>query len=119
MRFIKRTFSSGYISSLDPATTTVLARDTNQAAGIARFAIDFIEQRGMYKQSKIDDAVIDRVNLFHTDSVLCGLSALAMKTAAPTKSSPDGVRPSPAPIRLRAASAKATGSSARAAALAR
>ena len=83
MRFIKRTFSSGYISSLDPATTTVLARDTNQAAGIARFAIDFIEQRGVYKHSKIDDAVIDRVNLFHTDSVLCGLSALAMKTAAP------------------------------------
>jgi len=28
-------------------------------------------------------AVYDRIKLFHTDSVMCGLSALAMKTNAP------------------------------------
>ena len=72
------------MSSIDPATTTVLARDSNQAIGLARYAIDFIEQRGVYKNSKVDESVVERVNLFHTDSVLCALSALAMKTAAPT-----------------------------------
>lgn len=33
--------------------------------------------------AKIEDAVYDRVRLFHTDSVLCGISALALKTNAP------------------------------------
>lgn len=88
MRFInftiRRNATRAYLSSIDPSTTTVLSRDTNQALGLARFAIDFIEQKGAHKQARIDEAVIDRVNLFHTDSVLCGLSALAMKTAAPT-----------------------------------
>ena len=88
MRFLtstSRQFSSSpFLSSVDPATTTVLARDTNQAAGLGRFAIDFIDQKGIYKTSRIDESVMDRINLFHTDSVLCGLSALAMKTAAPT-----------------------------------
>jgi 2-methylcitrate dehydratase len=87
MRFLHlavRRNSSYLSSSVDPSTTTVLARDTNQAIGLARYAIDFIEQRGSCKNSKIDENVLDRVNLFHTDSVLCGLSALAMKTAAPT-----------------------------------
>ena len=32
---------------------------------------------------KIDEAVFSRVRLFHTDSVLCGISALALKTNAP------------------------------------
>ena len=63
----------------DPATTTFLPRTSNQAAGIAKYAIEF-----MKGNSKIDESVLERVNLFHTDSVLCGLSALAMKTAAPT-----------------------------------
>lgn len=31
----------------------------------------------------INEEVYERVRLFHTDSVLCGLSALAMKTNAP------------------------------------
>jgi 2-methylcitrate dehydratase len=31
----------------------------------------------------IDEAVYDRVRLFHTDSVLCGISAIAQKTNAP------------------------------------
>lgn len=73
-----------HFASIDPGTTTVLPRDTNQAAGLARYAMDFIEQRGVYKKAKIDDSVFERVNLFHTDSVLCGLSAIAMKAPAPT-----------------------------------
>jgi 2-methylcitrate dehydratase len=32
---------------------------------------------------KIHDSVYDRVRLFHTDSVICGISALALKTNAP------------------------------------
>jgi len=32
----------------------------------------------------IDDAVWERIEQFHTDSVMCGLSALALKTNAPT-----------------------------------
>jgi hypothetical protein len=32
---------------------------------------------------KIDEAVYDRVRLFHTDSVLCGISAIAQRTNAP------------------------------------
>lgn len=32
---------------------------------------------------KIDDKVYERVSLFHTDSVYCGLSALALRTNAP------------------------------------
>ena len=32
---------------------------------------------------KIDEAVFNRVQLFHTDSVLCGISALALRTNAP------------------------------------
>ena len=32
---------------------------------------------------KISDEVYDRVRLFHADSVICGISALAMRTNAP------------------------------------
>ena len=37
----------------------------------------------MSENKKIDESVYDRVRLFHSDSVLCGLSALALKTNAP------------------------------------
>ena len=69
---------------VDPSTVTLLARDTNQAAGIARYAIDFITKKPLVNHEPIAESVFERVSLFHTDSVLCGLSALAMKTAAPT-----------------------------------
>ena len=46
---------------------------------MAKFAIDFMEQ----DSSKINESVYDRVRLFHTDSVICGISALALKTNAP------------------------------------
>lgn len=64
---IKRSFSS-----------ITLKRNTNQALEIGKYAVDFV------KNGKPSAAVIDRVKLFHTDSVICGLSALALKTNAPT-----------------------------------
>ena len=57
---------------------TTLFRDSNQANGLASYAIDF-----MNNEQKINQEVYDRVRLFHTDSVICGVSALALKTNAP------------------------------------
>merc|ERR1719343_1172575 len=62
-------------------TTVTLPADSNQALGIAQYAKDFIG--GKYGDS-IDDSVWERIEQFHTDSVMCGLSALALKTNAPT-----------------------------------
>lgn len=60
---------------------TVLAADSNQTLGIAQYAIDFLS-------GKLGDgpaaSVLHRTEQFHTDSVFCGLSALALKTNAPT-----------------------------------
>ena len=58
---------------------TFLKRSTNQALGIATFSKNFL-----FGNKSIDKKVLDRVKLFHTDSVVCGLSALALKTNAPT-----------------------------------
>jgi len=57
---------------------STLKRNTNQALEIGKYAINFM------KNGKPSPQVIDRVKLFHTDSVICGLSALAEKTNAPT-----------------------------------
>lgn len=58
-----------------------LPADSNQALGIAQYAIDFMA-------GKLGDGPADSVwkktELFHTDSVFCGLSALALGTNAPT-----------------------------------
>jgi len=62
------------------ATAVTLPADSNQALGIAQYAIDFIG--GKYGDN-IDPAVWERIEMFHTDSVMCGISALAMKTNAP------------------------------------
>eukprot|EP00485_Elphidium_margaritaceum_P004375 CAMPEP_0202697006 /NCGR_PEP_ID=MMETSP1385-20130828/10340_1 /ASSEMBLY_ACC=CAM_ASM_000861 /TAXON_ID=933848 /ORGANISM="Elphidium margaritaceum" /LENGTH=529 /DNA_ID=CAMNT_0049353357 /DNA_START=36 /DNA_END=1625 /DNA_ORIENTATION=- len=61
----------------------MLARDTNQVQGLAKYALDFLSSPSE-KLSTIDPAVIERVEMFHTDSVLCGLSALALNCNAPT-----------------------------------
>lgn len=66
----------------NPSTVT-LAADTNQAIGLAEFAIDFMSDDAS-KQGRPDSAVLDRTILFHTDACLCGLSALALGTNAPT-----------------------------------
>ncbi|MCE2882510.1 MAG: MmgE/PrpD family protein, partial [Planctomycetaceae bacterium] len=61
------------------ANQTVLPRNTNQALGIGQFAIDFMSG----KIGKPDASVLDRTTMFHTDSVLCGISAIALNTNAP------------------------------------
>lgn len=63
------------------ASAVTLARDTNQALGLGTFAIDFLARRHGPGPSQ---AVLDRTRLFHTDSVLCGISALALGTNAPS-----------------------------------
>lgn len=62
------------------STSVTLARDTNQALGIAQFAIDFMAGK---LGSGPSEAVKERTLMFHTDSVLCGLSALALQCNAP------------------------------------
>lgn len=57
-----------------------LSRDTNQALGLGRFACDFINRT----IGAPDRSVIERTELFFLDAVLCGLSALALGTNAPT-----------------------------------
>jgi len=63
------------------STAVTLPADSNQAQGIAQYAKDFIA--GKYGDN-IDDIVWERIEQFHTDSVMCGISALALKTNAPT-----------------------------------
>jgi 2-methylcitrate dehydratase len=61
----------------------ILPADTNQALGLGRFAIDFMsDQPG--KRGEPDESVVERTNWFHTDAVLCGASAIALGTNAPT-----------------------------------
>jgi 2-methylcitrate dehydratase len=63
---------------INPQTQVLLARDTNQAMGIAEYAVDFM------KSGEPGAAVIDRTNLFNVDAMMCGVSALALGTNAPT-----------------------------------
>jgi 2-methylcitrate dehydratase len=62
------------------ATHLILPADSNQALGIARYAIDFIRN----KQGSPAASVIERTNMFHVDATFCGLSAIALGTNAPT-----------------------------------
>eukprot|EP00929_Paragymnodinium_shiwhaense_P043814 TRINITY_DN22501_c0_g2_i1.p2 TRINITY_DN22501_c0_g2~~TRINITY_DN22501_c0_g2_i1.p2 ORF type:complete len:553 (+),score=180.18 TRINITY_DN22501_c0_g2_i1:113-1771(+) len=62
------------------ATAVTLPADSNQALGIAQYAIDFIG--GKYGDN-IDSSVWDTIEMFHTDSVMCGISALTLQTNAP------------------------------------
>ncbi|HED53281.1 MAG TPA: hypothetical protein ENJ00_03665 [Phycisphaerales bacterium] len=55
-----------------------LPADTNQAFGMAEYAIDFM------RSGDPDPIVLERTKRFHTDATLCGLSALALGTNAPT-----------------------------------
>lgn len=62
-------------------TAVLLARDTNQALGIGRFALAFLNGELGPGPS---GAVLDRTALFHADAFFCGASALALGTNAPT-----------------------------------
>lgn len=73
-------------TTLDTSTSTAtvtLARDTNQALGLGRFAVDFMRPSAAGGGAP-DPAVLDRTVQFFTDSVICGLSALALGTNAPS-----------------------------------
>jgi 2-methylcitrate dehydratase len=63
------------------STSVTLPRNENQALGIGQFAIDFMS--GALGPGP-SPAVLERTRWFHTDAVLCGLSALALETNAPT-----------------------------------
>ena len=60
-------------------TFVCLNRDTNQALGIGRFACDFVSGA----IGAPDKTVEHRTVQFFVDSVLCGLSAIALGTNAP------------------------------------
>jgi 2-methylcitrate dehydratase len=64
----------------DAKTHVTLSRSTNQALGIGQFAIDFLAGK---LGPGPDAAVLERTELFHTDAVICGLSALALRTNSP------------------------------------
>src|SRR4051794_37548433 len=57
-----------------------LTRDTNQARGIAQYALDMLQGR----HPGPSEAVLARVEQFHLDSIACGVSALAAGANAPT-----------------------------------
>lgn len=60
------------------STTVTLPRDTNQARGLAEYALAFMAD------GDPSEAVRERTRRFYVDACLCGLSALALKTSAPT-----------------------------------
>lgn len=57
----------------------ILKRNSNQAIELANYAINFIKSN-----PNIDKSVYERVKMFNTDAVVCGISALALRTNAPT-----------------------------------
>jgi 2-methylcitrate dehydratase len=63
-------------------THVTLPADSNQALGIAQYAIDFMSDEPG-KRGEPDASVLDKTNHFHTDAVLCGVSAIALGTNAP------------------------------------
>lgn len=69
------------LANVDAATSVILPQNSNQALGIGRFAVDFLSGKlGPGPSQK----VLERTKLFHTDAFLCGASALALQTNAPT-----------------------------------
>ncbi len=62
------------------ASTTTLHGSDNQALAIGSFAVEFMRD-GLGSPSSV---VHDRTRRFFADAVLCGLSAIAVKTNAPT-----------------------------------
>ncbi len=61
-------------------TTTSLPKNSNQALGIGEFSIRFMSG----EVGEPSQEVFNRTALFFTDAVLCGVSAVAVKTNAPT-----------------------------------
>ena len=63
--------------------STILPADSNQALGLGRFAVEFMSDEPG-KRGEPDGAVLERTNMFHMDACLCGVSAIALGTNAPT-----------------------------------
>lgn len=59
-------------------SNVTLLRTSNQAIELAKYAKDFLEN------GKPSQETLERTKLFHTDSVICGISALALRTNAPS-----------------------------------
>lgn len=55
-----------------------IKRNENQAIELAKYAKNFMAN------GKPNQNVLERTKLFHTDSVICGISALALRTNAPS-----------------------------------
>lgn len=66
---------------MNPSSVT-LSRDSNQARGLAEYAIAFL-QAGTAGSAQPAESVLNRIELFHLDSIACGVSALACGTNAP------------------------------------
>lgn len=66
------------------ATHTTLPADSNQGLGLAQYALDFMWKPPSSGGGDPDPSVLERTEMFHTDACLCGLSALALGTNAPT-----------------------------------
>jgi 2-methylcitrate dehydratase len=66
----------------DP-TQVILPADSNQALGIGQFAVDFMSDEPG-KRGEPDPSVLTRTNMFNTDAVICGVSAIALGTNAPS-----------------------------------
>jgi 2-methylcitrate dehydratase len=62
------------------STYTTLARDTNQARGLAEYAIDFLA----HAENSPSEAAYRKVEQFHTDSIACAVSAIACGCNAPS-----------------------------------
>ena len=58
----------------------ILRRDENQARALGQYAVDFLG--GRFPEP--DQAVYDRLERFHLDSIACAVSALACGARAPT-----------------------------------
>jgi len=63
-----------------PGETRLLPADTNQARGLAAYALDFVRR----DPRPVGGATLDLLERFHLDSVGCGVSALAAVANAPT-----------------------------------
>ncbi|MFN7021313.1 MAG: MmgE/PrpD family protein [Phycisphaerales bacterium] len=72
------------MSTVSAATHTVLPADSNQALGLAHYALDFMWKPAPQGGGDPDASVLERTEMFHTDACLCGISALALGTNAPT-----------------------------------
>eukprot|EP00937_MAST-01D_sp_MAST-1D-sp2_P000549 g549.t1 len=63
----------------------VLEASTNQARGLARYALRFMTRVQQAPQEPfVSERALRHAELFHADAALCGLSALALRCRAPT-----------------------------------